>query len=68
MRARAGARSVADMTARSIPAIALLSLAAAAEPAHAAGFVYGGMTRDGDAIVTPRPTASRTTPKPRWSW
>jgi hypothetical protein len=39
------------MTARSIPAIALVALGATAGPAHAAGFVYGGTTRAGDAIV-----------------
>jgi hypothetical protein len=51
MRARAGARSFAAMTARSISAIALVTLGATAGPAHAAGFVYGGTTREGDAIV-----------------
>jgi hypothetical protein len=55
MRARAGARSFAAMTARSIPAIALVALGATAGPAHAAGFVYGGTTRDGDAIVLTAP-------------
>jgi hypothetical protein len=55
MRARMGARSVAAMTARSIPAIALLALGATAGPAHAAGFVYGGTTRAGDAIVLTAP-------------
>jgi hypothetical protein len=55
MRERADARSFAAMTARSIPAIALLALGATAGPAHAAGFVYGGTTRDGDAIVLTAP-------------
>ena len=55
MCARAGARSVAAMTARSIPAIALVALGASAAPAHAAGFVYGGTTRAGDAIVLTAP-------------
>jgi hypothetical protein len=59
MRARAGARSVAAMTARSISAIALLALGAAATPAHAAGFVYGGTTRDGDAIVLTTPKGAQ---------
>jgi hypothetical protein len=43
------------MTARSIPAIALVALGATAGPAHAAGFIYGGTTRDGDAIVLTAP-------------
>jgi hypothetical protein len=43
------------MTARLIPAIALLAFAATAGPAHAAGFVYGGTTRDGNAIVLTAP-------------
>jgi hypothetical protein len=55
MRERAGARSFAAMTARSIPAIALVALGATAGPAQAAGFVYGGTTRDGDAIVLTAP-------------
>jgi hypothetical protein len=55
MRARAGARSFAAMTTRSIPAIALVALGATAGPAHAAGFVYGGTTRNGDAIVLTAP-------------
>jgi hypothetical protein len=59
MRARAGARSVAAMTARSIPAIALVALGATAGPAHAAGFVYGGSTRDGDAIVLNTPKGAQ---------
>ena len=59
MRARADARSVAAMTARSIPAIALLALGAAAAPADAAGFVYGGTTRDGDAIVLTAPKGAQ---------
>jgi hypothetical protein len=59
MRARADARSVAVMTTRSIPAIALLALGAAATPAHAAGFVYGGTTRDGDAIVLTAPKGAQ---------
>jgi hypothetical protein len=58
MRARAGARSFAGMTARSIPAIALVALGATAAPAHAAGLVYGGTTRDGDAIVLTAPKAA----------
>src|ERR1700759_4862688 len=60
MRTRAGARSVAAMTARSIPAIALLALGATAGPADAAGLVYGGTTRDGEAIVL---TAPKGAPK-----
>jgi len=55
MCARAGARSVAAMTARSIPVIALVALGATAGPARAAGFVYGGTTRDGHAIVITAP-------------
>jgi hypothetical protein len=55
MRVRAGARSFAAMTARSIPAIALVALGATAAPAHAAGFVYGGTTRAGNAIVITAP-------------
>jgi hypothetical protein len=47
------------MTARSIPAIALVALGATAGPAHAAGFVYGGTTRDGDAIVLTAPKGAQ---------
>lgn len=47
------------MTARSIPAIALVALGATAAPAHAAGFVYGGATRDGDAIVLTAPKGAQ---------
>jgi hypothetical protein len=39
------------MTARSIPLIALAALAATAAPAHAASFVYGGTTGDGEPIA-----------------
>lgn len=59
MCARTDARSVAAMTARSIPAIALLALGAGVTPAHAAGFVYGGTTRDGDAIVLTAPKGAQ---------
>ena len=59
MRARAGARSFAAMTARSIPAIALVALGATAGPAHAAGFVDGGTTRAGDAIVLTTPKGAQ---------
>jgi hypothetical protein len=47
------------MTARSIPAIALLALGAGGTPAHAAGFVYGGTTRDRDAIVLTAPKGAQ---------
>lgn len=59
MRGRAGAPSVAGMTALSIPAIALVALGATAVPAHAAGFVYGGATRAGDAIVLTAPKGAQ---------
>jgi hypothetical protein len=59
MRARAGARSFGAMTARSIPAIALVALGATAGPAQAAGFVYGGTTHDGDAIVITAPKGAQ---------
>jgi hypothetical protein len=59
MRTRAGARSFASMTARSIPAIALVALGATAAPAHAAGLVYGGTTRGGDAIVLTAPKGAQ---------
>jgi hypothetical protein len=47
------------MTARSIPAIALVALGATAAPAHAAGLVYGGVTSDGDAIVLSAPKGAQ---------
>jgi hypothetical protein len=39
------------MTSRSIPLLALGALAAMAAPAHAASFVYGGTTSDGQPIA-----------------
>jgi hypothetical protein len=39
------------MTSRTIPLLALAALAATAAPAHAASFVYGGTTSDGQPIA-----------------
>jgi hypothetical protein len=48
---RAGARSVAGMSRRLIPLAAAAAMAAGPSPAQAAGWMYGGTTRDGEPIA-----------------